>query len=247
MTTVATTDLLRVRAALSVGAPPAEAFAAVTDPTLADAVHAVRLGRPLAAVARAAVDADTMAHAGPLLRALAVVERCGQGGVAAIDMALQAHQDAIADEQRMLAKTAQAAGTAKLLTVLPVAAWLLMVTLDRAARAFYATPLGWACAGATALLAAAGHRWARRLVTAAAGAAKTADPLARTAEPFDSTTLEAELSALVERLGVKAKDVYQPLRVAITGTTVSPGIFESLAVLVLCASGIVGLIAVAHN
>jgi glutamyl-tRNA synthetase len=53
----------------------------------------------------------------------------------------------------------------------------------------------------------------------------------RTAEPFDSTTLEAELSALVERLGVKAKDVYQPLRVAITGTTVSPGIFDSLAAL----------------
>ena len=36
---------------------------------------------------------------------------------------------------------------------------------------------------------------------------------------------------LVERLGVKARDVYQPLRVAITGTTVSPGIFDSLAAL----------------
>ena len=31
--------------------------------------------------------------------------------------------------------------------------------------------------------------------------------------------------------GVKPKQVFQPLRVAITGTTVSPGIFESLAVL----------------
>ena len=53
----------------------------------------------------------------------------------------------------------------------------------------------------------------------------------RAAEPFDESTLEAALTDVVERLGVKARDVYQPLRVAITGTTVSPGIFESLAVL----------------
>ena len=31
--------------------------------------------------------------------------------------------------------------------------------------------------------------------------------------------------------GVKPRDVYQPIRVAITGTDVSPGIFESLAAL----------------
>jgi glutamyl-tRNA synthetase len=30
---------------------------------------------------------------------------------------------------------------------------------------------------------------------------------------------------------VKPREVYQPLRVALTGTTVSPGIFESLALL----------------
>ena len=53
----------------------------------------------------------------------------------------------------------------------------------------------------------------------------------RDAEPFDAPTLERELGAVVERLGVKARDVYQPLRVAITGTTVSPGIFDSLAAL----------------
>jgi glutamyl-tRNA synthetase len=35
----------------------------------------------------------------------------------------------------------------------------------------------------------------------------------------------------VERLGVKPGEVYQPLRVAVTGTTVSPGIFETLAVM----------------
>jgi glutamyl-tRNA synthetase len=53
----------------------------------------------------------------------------------------------------------------------------------------------------------------------------------RDAEPFGVSDLERRLSALVEAEGVKAKQVYQPVRVAITGTTVSPGIFESLAVL----------------
>jgi glutamyl-tRNA synthetase len=53
----------------------------------------------------------------------------------------------------------------------------------------------------------------------------------RAADPFDAQTLEAGLEPVVERLGVKARDLYQPLRVAITGTTVSPGIFDSLAVL----------------
>ena len=51
------------------------------------------------------------------------------------------------------------------------------------------------------------------------------------AEPFDPPTLETELGAVAERLGLKPRDLYQPLRVAITGTTVSPGIFESLATL----------------
>ena len=53
----------------------------------------------------------------------------------------------------------------------------------------------------------------------------------RGVEPFDAPTLEAELGAMVERLGARPRDVYQPLRVAITGTTVSPGIFDSLAAL----------------
>ena len=36
---------------------------------------------------------------------------------------------------------------------------------------------------------------------------------------------------MVEDRGVKAKDVFQPVRVALAGTTVSPGIFETLEVL----------------
>lgn len=48
---------------------------------------------------------------------------------------------------------------------------------------------------------------------------------------FDVAAVEAALSPLPERLELKPGKVYQPIRVAITGTSVSPGIFESLAVL----------------
>jgi glutamyl-tRNA synthetase len=50
-------------------------------------------------------------------------------------------------------------------------------------------------------------------------------------EPFETEQVEEALRGLVERLGVKPKDVFQPIRLAITGTTVSPGIFESVAAL----------------
>jgi glutamyl-tRNA synthetase len=53
----------------------------------------------------------------------------------------------------------------------------------------------------------------------------------RGAEAFDAEALEGLLGEVVERLGEKPKNVYQPIRVAITGTTVSPGIFDSLAAL----------------
>jgi glutamyl-tRNA synthetase len=53
----------------------------------------------------------------------------------------------------------------------------------------------------------------------------------RRADGFDATAIEAALGAAVERSGRKPKDMYQPIRVAITGTTVSPGIFDSLAAL----------------
>jgi glutamyl-tRNA synthetase len=48
---------------------------------------------------------------------------------------------------------------------------------------------------------------------------------------FDAAALEETLASVVERLGVKPGKLYQPIRVAITGSTVSPGIFESLAAL----------------
>ncbi|HWD63766.1 MAG TPA: glutamate--tRNA ligase [Solirubrobacteraceae bacterium] len=50
-------------------------------------------------------------------------------------------------------------------------------------------------------------------------------------DPFTSQTVEAALREVVERRGVKPGQVFQPVRVAIAGTTVSPGIFESVALL----------------
>lgn len=50
-------------------------------------------------------------------------------------------------------------------------------------------------------------------------------------EPFDTPSIEATLRDLVERLDVKPKQIFQPVRVAISGTTISPGIFESLELL----------------
>ncbi len=48
---------------------------------------------------------------------------------------------------------------------------------------------------------------------------------------FDEAAVEQALAAVIERRGAKPREVYQPLRVALTGTTVSPGIFESVALL----------------
>ena len=50
-------------------------------------------------------------------------------------------------------------------------------------------------------------------------------------EPFELATIEEALTAVVERRGAKPRDVFQPLRVALAGRPVSPGIFETVAVL----------------
>ena len=73
--------------------------------------------------------------------------------------------------------------------------------------------------------------WAKVMRDGAAGnLARARDALARV-EPFDQAGVEQALTALVEELEVKPGKLYQPIRVAITGTTVSPGIFESVALL----------------
>ena len=50
-------------------------------------------------------------------------------------------------------------------------------------------------------------------------------------DPWRADALEQALAGVLERSGVKPKALYQPIRVAITGTTISPGIFDTLEVL----------------
>ena len=51
------------------------------------------------------------------------------------------------------------------------------------------------------------------------------------AEPFTLEKVERALRGVVESRGAKPGQVFQPVRVAIAGSTVSPGIFESVALL----------------
>jgi glutamyl-tRNA synthetase len=73
--------------------------------------------------------------------------------------------------------------------------------------------------------------WERVMRDGAPERLRAAREALETAEPFDVEGVEAALRGVVDRLGVKPKEVFQPVRVAITGTTVSPGIFESVAAL----------------
>ncbi|MDP8910738.1 MAG: glutamate--tRNA ligase [Actinomycetota bacterium] len=50
-------------------------------------------------------------------------------------------------------------------------------------------------------------------------------------EPFSADRIEVALRGLADRLGVKPKQAFQPIRVAVTGSRVSPGLFESLELL----------------
>jgi glutamyl-tRNA synthetase len=50
-------------------------------------------------------------------------------------------------------------------------------------------------------------------------------------EPWTEESVQAALDPVADQMGVKRKHVFQPLRVALTGTTVSPGIFETVALL----------------
>ncbi len=50
-------------------------------------------------------------------------------------------------------------------------------------------------------------------------------------EPYEALRIEAALRGLAERLGLKPRDAFQPVRVAVTGSRVSPGLFESLELL----------------
>lgn len=53
----------------------------------------------------------------------------------------------------------------------------------------------------------------------------------RTAEPFDEANLEEVIRAFAEESGLSASKIIHPLRVALTGKSVGPGIFETVALL----------------
>ncbi len=50
-------------------------------------------------------------------------------------------------------------------------------------------------------------------------------------EPFDAAAIEAALRGAADRLGLKPRQAFQPIRVAVTGSRVSPGLFESIELL----------------
>ena len=60
--------------------------------------------------------------------------------------------------------------------------------------------------------------------------AGAADTLAEV-EPFTAEAIEAALRALADRLGQKPRQAFQPIRIAVTGSKVSPGLFESIELL----------------
>jgi glutamyl/glutaminyl-tRNA synthetase len=73
--------------------------------------------------------------------------------------------------------------------------------------------------------------WERVMRDGAPERLRAAREALESAEPFDPDTVERALRGVVERFAVKPKEVFQPVRVAISGTTVSPGIFESVVAL----------------
>jgi len=50
-------------------------------------------------------------------------------------------------------------------------------------------------------------------------------------EPFRAPEIEAALRALAERLELSPRKAFQPIRIAVTGSKISPGLFESLELL----------------
>jgi glutamyl-tRNA synthetase len=75
---------------------------------------------------------------------------------------------------------------------------------------------------------AARERWLGKEGRAVAAAAR--ETLA-SVEPFTADAILAALDEIVALRGAKRRDVFQTVRVAVTGTTVSPGLPETLAVL----------------
>ena len=52
-----------------------------------------------------------------------------------------------------------------------------------------------------------------------------------TLEPFTAEAIEAALRAAADELGLKPRQAFQPIRIAVTGSKISPGLFESIELL----------------
>ncbi len=58
-----------------------------------------------------------------------------------------------------------------------------------------------------------------------------ADEALASLEPFEAEAIETALRAAADGLGLKPRQAFQPIRVAVTGSKVSPGLFESIELL----------------
>jgi glutamyl-tRNA synthetase len=73
---------------------------------------------------------------------------------------------------------------------------------------------------------------AKQLGDAGQGVLAAAIPALETLPTWDAASIETALrQALVDDLGLKPRNAFGPIRVAITGRTVSPPLFESLELL----------------
>lgn len=172
--------LVELQAALRAGAGPAEALSATCRGGILDDVASqARLGRSLSEVAAAVDTGDAAANF--LVRCLALTERTGGGAAEAVEHALTAIRDELDLARLVDVRTAQARGTAVILTAIPAAAWVFLVALDRRTLAFYATPLGAVTGGVAVCLSLLAWRWMRRLIAVTATAGAAADPLASVA------------------------------------------------------------------
>ena len=70
-----------------------------------------------------------------------------------------------------------------------------------------------------------------RLLDGGAEILRAARDVLAAVEPFTAEAIEAALRGLAERLGLSPRKAFQPIRVAVTGSSVSPGLFESLELL----------------
>jgi glutamyl-tRNA synthetase len=60
---------------------------------------------------------------------------------------------------------------------------------------------------------------------------RAAVPVLERVEPWEASRIEEALRELAEQLGQKPRQAFQPIRLAVTGSKISPGLFESLELL----------------